>query len=133
MFRYIATAAVAGLVIAVAVRSRSEAEPLQVDLDQTVIDAQPAIQVIDVPGGKDLTIRHRFAGSVSRARLVYEKDGDRTTVDQTNCQRSLDPSVKADGYSTEVKLSGRIPADIRQVHVVLEDETGTRVLPLDLN
>ncbi|MHC4550119.1 MAG: hypothetical protein ACYTEZ_15210 [Planctomycetota bacterium] len=138
MWRYVATAAIAVLLLAVALKSRQPADGGAGSPDgaTTIANEAPEVSVVEVPGGRDLTVRHRFAGSVSRATLIYELDGaDRTAAKRTDCQKVLENAagLRDDGYATEVELSGRIPAGASHVRLVLEDETGTTVVPVELN
>jgi len=136
MLRYIVAAALAGLLVMLAIRSSAPANSAPRSQAETVVGPQPEVALVNVPGGRDLRVRHRFAGSVSRARLVYELDGNDRTLDKTsNCQKSLATSatVKGDSYSGEVELGGRLPYGATQIRLVLEDETGTTVLPVNVD
>ncbi len=130
MFRYIAAAAIAALLLAVALKAHGPDESPAA----TVSDESPEISVTEVSGGKRLTVRHRFAGSVSRATLVYDLDGREQTADRrTDCQQSLEnSSIRDSSYVTEVVLSGKIPDGASHIRLVLEDETGIRIVPLEL-
>lgn len=137
MWRYLAAAAVALLLLAIALRSRQPdaSEPGAAGEASTVASEQPEISVVNVPGGRDLTVRHRFAGSVSRAALVYDLDGrQRTAARRTDCPKLLEgdgTDLQDDGYTTQVELSGRIPKGASHIRLVLEDETGTTVVPVE--
>ena len=136
MLRYILAAAIAALLLTLAMRSRAPEAPADQGPQTTVLDVKPEVAITSVPGGRDLRVRHSFAGSVSRAKLVYELDGSDRTLDKTsNCQKSLADSaaLKGDGYGSEVELGGRLPYGATQVRLVLEDETGTRILPVELD
>ncbi len=138
MLRYITAATIAALLLAVALKSRpSDAHEASPREDATIIHGKPELSVTPSPdGGVDLRLRHRFVGSVSRASLVYELNGTECTLDKTtNCQRSFDSSakVKGDGFQSEVELAGHLPKGFRALRLVLEDETGTRILPVSLD
>ncbi|MHC4222692.1 MAG: hypothetical protein ACYSX0_04500 [Planctomycetota bacterium] len=134
MLRYIATAAIAALLLVLAVKSRTPeaAEEAPAEDPTTVLHAQPEVSEVDVPGGVELHVKLCVDGNVSRASLVYNLQGKHETVDETtDCQKSLSTSSKrGDGYSSEVELEGLIPTGASQVRVVLEDETGTRIQQL---
>jgi len=138
MLRYITAATIAALLLAVALKSRhKDAGDATSAEDITVVHARPELSVTPAAdGGVDLKLRHRFAGAVSRASLVYELGGTQRTLDRTNnCQRRLDDTaeVKGDGFSSEVQLAGHLPRGFSALRLVLEDETGTRVLPVSLD
>jgi hypothetical protein len=133
MWRYIGTAAVAALLLALAIRSRDVAtggsgvpQP-----ESEAPHAEPEVDAVTVPGGVDLSVRQRLAYSVSRARLVYELDGAERTLDETTqCQKALSTEAVAGedrSYECEVFLTGKVPAGASDVRLVLEDETGTTV------
>ncbi len=110
MLRYITAATIAALLLAVALKSRQgPARDAIPDEDVTIVHANPEVSVTpSADGGIDLKLRHRFAGAVSRASLVYELDGEQCTLDKTtNCQRSLNDTakVKGDGFQSEVELA----------------------------
>jgi hypothetical protein len=132
MWRYVATAVVALLLLALALRWRADAggaEPLVVPGGSA-----PAVRVAKGPDGRVFTVTHAFRGSVSRAAIVYELDGeDRTAAVETDCRRSLaqGASVTDDGYATTVELTGAVPEGASNVRLVLESETGTRVHRID--
>jgi hypothetical protein len=136
MWRYLAAAVVALLLLAVALKSRqTDSSSGGGDEAPTVATERPEISVVDVPGGRDLTVRHRFAGSVSRATLVYDLDGrQRTAARRTDCRKLLEDDgddLQHDGYTTQVELSARIPKGASDIRLVLEDETGTTVVPVE--
>jgi hypothetical protein len=136
MVRYVATVAVAGLLLAVALRARhADAPSLEVPGGK-LLRTEPQVETVSVPGGADVTIRYRFAGSVSRARLSYELAGKQHTIHPvTDCQKSLDSTagLSDDGYVTVVKLTGFVPAGARDLRVLQENETGTQTIPVSLN
>jgi hypothetical protein len=133
MWRYIGTAAVAALLLALAIRSRDAAtggsgvEPSE----SAAPHAEPEVDAVSVPGGVDLSVRQRLAYSVSRASLVYELNGSEQTLDETTqCQKALESETSAGAdrsYECEVFLAGKVPAGASDVRIVLEDETGTTV------
>jgi len=133
MVRYVVTAAAGVLLLAVALRSRAP-EPCSA-LEIPAGD-RPVVRLSQGPEGRQLTVTHHMLGSVSRASLVYELDGrERTAARQTDCQKSLDRATdpfRDNGYATEVRLSGHVPDGARNIRLVLEAETGTTVLPLQL-
>jgi hypothetical protein len=137
--RYIITAAVAAILLAVALKARQPvaraAEDPSIEA-ATRLDVEPEVQAVDLPdGGKQLTVRLRCSGSVSRVRLVYRLNGDRHTAqERTDCKRSLAASggFEQDGYATEVVLEGRIPQGASRVEVIVESETGTGFVPVEL-
>lgn len=139
MLRYITAVTIAALLLAVALRSRgtgAEAETPPTG-GNVALDVRPELNVTPAPGGGlDLKLRHRFAGSVSRATLMYRLDGADCTLDRTtNCQKSLTTSAEATGggYESEVELAGRLPEGFSSLRLILEDETGTHVLPVSLD
>jgi hypothetical protein len=104
-----------------------------------VMDERPDVRVQKVDGGLDLQVRMRFAGTCSRAKLVYEQDGEEKVLDATtNCRRSLSSKdsgtggMQGDGYVSEVDLGGTLPRGATKVRLVLESETGVRVAPIEL-
>jgi hypothetical protein len=136
MARYVVTAAIAGLILAVALKSRgADAPRLEVPTAET-LPMTPDVDAVAVPGGRDVTIRYRFAGSVSRARLTYRLDGKQHTIRPvTDCQRSLadGAGLSDEGYVTVVTLNGFVPHGASDLHVVQENETGTQRIPVALN
>lgn len=139
MWRYLAAAVIAVLLLAVALKSRqpgaSPAPDSPGEGAARIAAQRPEVSVVDVPGGRDLTVRHRFAGAVSRATLVYDLDGrQRTAARRTDCRKLLEgdgTDLQEDGYTTQVELSGRIPQGASHIRLVLEDETGTTVVPVE--
>jgi hypothetical protein len=100
----------------------------------TVLSRAPDVETRPVADGTRLVVRYRFAGSCSRAKLIYRRPGDRQGEERvlaatTDCRRSLSESaaVTGDGYTSEVELAGTLPHDATDVRLVLESETGTRV------
>jgi hypothetical protein len=103
--------------------------------DTVVLDVRPDVRTQVVEGGTELQVHLCFAGSCSRAKLVYEHKGEVAVLDATtNCRRSLkqDGSHSGDGYVSEVALGGTLPHGASNVRIVLESETGTRVAPVEL-
>ncbi|NJN14104.1 MAG: hypothetical protein HC813_00065 [Planctomycetes bacterium] len=142
MLRYIGATLMAGLLLAVALRSRDAAgageEPGKAPAEAAERIESPQLSATEVPGGRLVTVTQRLAGSVSRATLVYDLGGEEHTVDSTSCRRSLQrgpdassAELEGDGYASEVKLSGKLPHGAKHLRLILEDETGTRSLPLD--
>ena len=132
MLRFIAVTAIAVLLLAVALRSHGSATDSSRTPVPGVIQSHetPEVTVVD----DSITVRHRFAGSVSRASLVYEMGGEeRTLAVTTACRRALDSdAVKGDGYASEVELAGRLPKGAHSLRLVLEAETGTTILAVPL-
>lgn len=134
MSRYVTAAAIAGLLLAVALKARKGEEPSPIP-GAIVVDAVPDVEAVRVPGGIDLTVRHRFAGSVSSACLVYRFEGSDRTLDRTtNCEKSLERTAKfrSDGQNSEVRLGGHLPNGGSDVRLVLEDETGPKIVLVDV-
>ena len=136
MLRYITAAIIAGLLLTVAVKAR-DGKGAPADSGDTeattVLDEKPDVKVSPVPGGVDLKVSHRFASSVSRASLVYKLEGRERLLDKTtNCQAALDKKTQ-DGYTSVVSLGGRLPTGAKDLRLVVEDETGTKVLPVSLD
>lgn len=133
MLRYITAASIAGLLLAVAIKSRtSSGEAPPESVRGTVLKARPEVVASRLPDGVALKVRQRFAGAVSRAKLVYRYDGREHTLDQTtNCRKSLE-EPGADGFSHEVTLGGRLPHGYSGLRLVVEDETGVRIVPVEL-
>ncbi len=136
MFKYIASIAIAALLLGIALRTRSMAgadEPGRDHGEVVVTGEQPIVQTVAAPeGGHEFTVRHKFAGAVSRATLVYDTpDGKtRTAATQTDCNKALGAETSGEGYAAHVDLKGHIPADAVRPRLVLEDDTGTRVFVL---
>lgn len=136
MVRYIVAAAVAGLILAVALKARQADGAAPEVPAAKVLPLAPDVDAVAVPGGRDVTIRYRFAGSVSRAHLTYRLDGCEHTIQPvTDCQRSLadGAGLSDEGYVTVVTLSGFVPKGASDLHVVQENETGTQRIPVALN
>ena len=134
MFKYIATAAAAALLLAVALKSGTAQGVEPLDVSHGTPDH---VSVRKVGDGYVVEISHRLAGAVSRASLVYEDESGtrRTAAQDTDCQKSLATAggIAADGYATKVALKANLPDDARRVRFVLENETGTHLfrVPLD--
>lgn len=134
MYRYLTAVAIACLVLAVALKSRSGATAAErgPETGVTVSHEHPQVAAVrGADGTTELTVTHRLAASVSRASLVYELKGERHTLDMSDCQKSLARHATS-AASTEIELSGTLPAGAKKVQLVLEDETGTRVVPIEL-
>jgi len=98
MFKYLATATVGALVLAVALKARHAGSGAGGAPEAlTITNQQPEVKVVAVPGGKDLTVRHRLLGAISRASLVYDdaKGEPRTVAQRTDCQQSLARASRA--------------------------------------
>jgi hypothetical protein len=98
----------------------------------TVRGERPEVVVSSVDGVRSLTVRHLVAGSVSRARLVYDAaDGhEEVAASQTDCRRSLAPDGDGEAYTTPVLLTGPVPTDAAGLRLIVESETGERIYPL---
>ena len=133
MTRYIAIAAVALVVLFGALWLRGR--DAQADSDATpearILNDRPQVQVTATPEGRKVAITYRCAGTVSRASLVYEMDGKEHVADRANdCTKAL--GKRPGEMTTEVTLDGLVPESATKLRVLLEDETGTRVLPVEL-
>jgi len=132
MLRYITAASIAGLLLAVAIKSRGSAQGTPpAPSEPSSAGLRPEVVASRLPEGVDLKVRQRFVGAVSRAKLVYEYGGRERILDQTtSCKKSLDKLV-GDGFSHEVNLRGRLPHGYSGLKLVVEDETGVRVVPVE--
>ncbi len=136
MLRYVAATLVAGLVLTYALRSRAEGPGEAPPRAPPALDPglpPPEVQAVDVTGGRLLTVTQRLAGSVSRASLVYDLEGEERTLQSTSCRRSLESSseVRGDGFSSQVTLSGTLPRGAKRIRLIVESETGSREIPVD--
>jgi len=110
------------------VRGEEPASPAE---ERTILERATEVSKTPVPGGTELVVRYRFAGSCSRAKLVCRHGGeDRVLASTTDCRRSLS-GLAGDGYVREVELAGTLPDGASDVRLILESETGTRVAPVD--
>lgn len=134
MLRYVTAASIAGLLLAIALKSRTgEGAADPGSEPPTIAVEKPRVEAARVPGGVDLRLRHRFAGAVSRASLVYDYEGKKRTLDRTtSCEKALDKQYH-DGYASEVRLGGRLPEGYSRLRLVVEDETGTHIVPVELH
>jgi len=115
------------------VRGRPADAPLAPD-HTTILTERPEVVTSRVPGGTELVVRYRFAGSCSRAKLVYRSGGeDRVLATTTDCRRSLsrNAEMSGDGYLLQVELEGTLPDGASDVRLILESETGTRIAPVE--
>jgi hypothetical protein len=133
--RYVLTSAlVLGAFIA-ALYARGGSAPAEAAPDRaTILEERPEVVTSRVPGGTELFVRYRFAGSCSRAKLVYRHEGeDRVLASTTDCRRSLsrNAELSGDGYLLQVELEGTLPDGASEVRLVLESETGTRIAPVE--
>ena len=139
MFKYIASIAIAALLLGIALRSRGAERAGEATPDPGEVIAtgeQPHVQAVAASaGGFDFTVRHKFAGAVSRATLVYDTPNGEThtAATQTDCNKALAAGTleSGDDYAARVDLKGHIPADAVRPRLVLEDDTGTRVFVLE--
>ena len=140
--RYIAAAVILVGTFAAALYLRGErgletpdATPGFETVEALVLEVTPDVRTQSVEGGTELRVRLCFAGSCSRAKLVYEHQGKESVLDATtNCRRSLAPegSKGSDGYVSEVDLGGMLPTGASNVRIVLESETGIRIARVEL-
>ena len=101
-----------------------------------VMDGRPEVRTQKVEGGMELHVHFCFAGTCSRAKVVYDHEGRERVLDATtNCQRSLGSAssgdLRGDGYLSEVELNGKLPDGATNVRLILESETGIRVAPVE--
>ncbi|MHC4407852.1 MAG: hypothetical protein ACYS0E_01925 [Planctomycetota bacterium] len=134
--RYIFTSVLVIGAFAAALYLRSDATPAVAGTETAeILEQRPDVTAAKVEGGTEVTIRYRFAGSCSRAKVVYRHEGtERVLASTTDCRRSLsqDGKVENDGYLHEVELSGTIPTGASDVRLILESETGTRIARVEL-
>ena len=133
MVRYVATAAAAllALTAALALQHGANTQDSGPYGDATILEDHPSVELTRIPEGNRVAIAYRYSGSVSRASLVYELNGRRGVADRSDdCAKAVDGEggVRGGSIVTEVKLDGVVPAGASSLHVVLEDETGTRIL-----
>lgn len=127
MLRYVAVAAAALVLLALALKSRAPEAP-----SASPTGARPLARWATLPEGRQVTVSLALRGSVTRASLVYELDGkDRNAAVETDCRRARSASVTDDGYSTTVELTGTLPEGASRVRLVVESETGTDVHPIE--
>jgi hypothetical protein len=130
MLRYLAAAVAALALLVIALWSREgrgAAEALSVPPG-----TPPAVRVERGPEGRVVTVSHSFRGSVTRARLVYELDGEeRTAAVETDCRRGRAAAVTDDGFATVLELTGTLPDGASRVRLVVESETGTETYPIE--
>ena len=133
MIRYVAIAAVALVILFGALWLRDRDAPAGPDAapEARVLQDRPQVEVTTTPEGRMVAVTYQCAGTVSRASLVYELDGRDHVADRANdCTKALG---KHEGeLSTHVTLEGPVPETAGKLRVLLEDETGTRVLPVEL-
>ena len=145
--RYILIVVVLVGAFGVALYQRGErSEPTERESSEArVVDLRPIIQTRRVEGGTALQLHLCFAGSCSRAKVVYEQDGEDKVLDATtNCRRVLaerglaekgiseSGAPSGDGYVSEIRLGGTLPDGASNVRLILESETGTRIAPVEL-
>jgi len=118
------------MLLGIALRSR-EAEKVREISPEVQTGEEIRGSSIEVPGGREITIHHRFRGRLSRASLTYEIDGQRVTAGEANnCDRALGSRLTEDELSTTVELTGRVPNGVHELRLVVEDETGRREVPV---
>jgi hypothetical protein len=131
MIRYVVIAAVALVVLFGALWIRGRNEPADPAPEAHILNDRPQVQVKTTPEGRKVAVTYRCAGTVSRASLVYEMDGREHVADRANdCTKAL--GKRQGEMTTEVTLDGLVPESATGLRVLLEDETGTRVLPVEL-
>jgi hypothetical protein len=132
MLRYVAAAVVFLVLLALALRSRPADGGGPALLPAAPPGPAPVVRVEPGRDGRVVTVKHTLRGSVTRAALVYEQEGeDRHAAVETDCRRGGDASVEDDGYATVVELKGVVPAGATRVRLVLESETGTSTYPIE--
>jgi hypothetical protein len=133
--RFILTSVLVVGAFAMALYLRSgETPPTEATEQAEILEQRPEITASPVRGGTEVTIRYRFAGTCSRAKVVYRHEGaERVLASTTDCRKSLSQSgkVENDGYLHEVELSGTLPTGASDVRLVLESETGTRIAKVE--
>jgi hypothetical protein len=130
VIRYVAAAVVVLVLLAIALRSKAD----QGDAPKLSVPPgpPPVVRTVPGPGGRVVSVKHTLRGSVTRAAIVYEADGEeREAAVETDCRQAGDTSVEDDGYSTIVELSGTIPDGATNLRLVLESETGTTSIPIE--
>lgn len=128
MLRYVAAAVAVLVLLAIALRSRAGGDAPALSVPP---GPPPIVRVEKGSAGRVVTVKHTLRGSVTRAALVYEQEGeDRDAAVETDCRRGGDASVEDDGYATVIELSGVVPDDARRIRLVLDSETGTTTYPL---
>ena len=131
MLKYVLCAVVVTAAFGLAFHAR-HAEPRDSgSASLTIRGEQPRVTVAEVAGERRLTVSHLVSGSVSRARLLYDlpEAKNRVAATQTDCQRSLG-AAGGEGYTTQVTLSGPVPAAATSVRLSVESEMGERVYVL---
>ena len=129
MLRYVVVATAALVLLGIALASRkSPASP-----PAAPPSGRPVVRFESLPGGRQVTVSLALRGSVTRAALVYELEGeDRNAAVETDCGRGRGASVMTDdGYSTTVELTGTLPEGASRVRLVVESETGKDVHPIE--
>jgi hypothetical protein len=121
MVRYVATAIAALVLLALALRSREGGAETPVRRSA----ARPVARFETGPEGRTVTVSLALRGSVTRAELRYELNGeDRMAAVETDCRRGRSTAVTDDGYATTVELTGAVPEGASRLRVVVESETG---------
>ena len=133
MIRYVVIAAVALVVLfgALWLRGRDAPDGGDPAPEARILNDRPQVEVTTTPEGRKVAVTYRCAGTVSRASLVYEMDGKEHVADRaSDCTKAL--GKREGDVTTEVTLDGIVPESATGLRVLLEDETGTRVLPVEL-
>ena len=136
MWKYVVSIVAAGLLLGIALRSHggTDGEASPTDGELVVTGARPEVDRAPAgDGAHDVVVRHKLVGAITRASLVHDApDGTpRTVATQTDCHRRLEDEGADDGYAAHVHLEARVPARATNLRLVLEDDTGIRVYPLD--
>jgi len=140
MIRYVATAALAVLLLAVALvlktrdgRAEQPAAGLTV---RAAVERPDSLEVRPVAAGLEVSVRHAFAGGLSRASLVYEMDGkERTAAATSSCEEALldGARIRARAGLGHISLAGVVPQGAHDVRLILESETGVEQIPVPLD
>jgi hypothetical protein len=127
MLRYVGVAVIALVLLGLALRSRTGpgATPA------TPHGARPVVRIDTGPAGRTVTVSLALRGSVTRASLLYDLDGEeQTAAVETDCRRGRSKAVTDDGYATTVELTGPLPEGASRLRLVVESETGTEEHPI---
>jgi len=126
------TAAIAAGLLLAALAWRAGGSPDPAPLPGTSeIEKLDFVEIRETPEGATVSVRHRLARPVSRARLVYEKDGRGHVADAVSrCTEALGRPAPTGADPLTLELSAELPAGARRVRLLLEDETGIRSFPV---
>lgn len=132
MARYVVTAAVAAGILlgALGWRAREAASPAPLP-DISEPSKLDSVEIRETLKGTSVSVRHRLGQPVSRATLVYEKDGREHVADAvTRCTEAMGARGLGGADPMTLELSAEVPAGARRVRLLLEDETGVRAFPV---